>query len=100
VEPQPTGLRLDLLAEARAFLAAHPATPPPALLGMMTVNGARALGLNGRVGELTPGANADLILVPQTGPADAAVAALVHRPAPIKAVMIGGAWVVGGHTAG
>ncbi len=96
VERQPAALRLDLRAEARAFLAAHPTASPQTVLEMMTVNGARALGLSGRAGELKPGADSDLIVVPAAGAAAGAVAALVHDEAPLAAVMIGGAWVVGG----
>ncbi|MBK9137681.1 MAG: amidohydrolase family protein [Verrucomicrobia bacterium] len=85
-------LRLDLLAEARAFLAAHPGVSPSALLRMMTVNGARALGLGGRVGELAPGAAADLLALPFSGPAGAAAETLLHHVGSIPAVMIGGRW--------
>lgn len=94
--PAGGSLWLDLLAEARAFLASYPATPPEMLARMLTVNGARALGLAGRVGELTPGAFADLIAWPHAGAADEAWDALVHHAGPLPAVMIGGKWERGG----
>ena len=40
---------------------------PVEILQMATVNGARALGLAGKVGELSPGAFADLIAIPFAG---------------------------------
>lgn len=87
--------RLDLLAEARAFLGTQPATPPEQLLRMLTVNGAHALGLAGQVGEFSPGAHADLQVFPHAGSADTVIDALMHHQEGLPAIMIGGNWVRG-----
>lgn len=62
--------RLDILEEARAaqlFQRARIRSPealgPAALLRMATVDGARALGLDDRIGTLEPGKDADLCAV-------------------------------------
>ncbi|MBI4828965.1 MAG: amidohydrolase family protein [Nitrospinae bacterium] len=50
---------IDLRAEARAVLRAFPRLSPEQVFAMMTVNGARALGLPGGTGTLRPGAPFD-----------------------------------------
>lgn len=81
--------RLDLLEEARFAALLHRAAarrpdllPPDALLRLCTLDGARALGLDRRVGSLEPGKEADLCAVsfaaPHTRPVHDPVAALFH----------------------
>lgn len=81
--------RMDLLEEARfASLLQRsrhrdPALlPPDELLRLCTLEGARALGLEGRVGALEPGLDADLCAVslaaPHVRPVHDPVAALFH----------------------
>jgi 5-methylthioadenosine/S-adenosylhomocysteine deaminase len=62
--------RLDLLEEARIAsllhrgrLASHDYLSPADLLRLVTIDGARALGMDGRVGTLEPGKDADLCAV-------------------------------------
>lgn len=52
--------RLDLRREMALFRGEHPDFEPRAVWSMATRGGALALGLAGRVGELSPGAWADL----------------------------------------
>jgi cytosine/adenosine deaminase-related metal-dependent hydrolase len=81
--------RLDLLEEARiasllhrARLAAHDVLPAADLLWLCTIDGARALRLDGRIGTLEPGKDADLTAVslaaPHVRPVHDPVAALFH----------------------
>jgi 5-methylthioadenosine/S-adenosylhomocysteine deaminase len=54
----------------QVMAAKFPALTPEAILRMATVNGARALGRTGELGELTSGAWADMIAIldaPATG---------------------------------
>jgi cytosine/adenosine deaminase-related metal-dependent hydrolase len=85
---------LSLFAEMQALLAADGDLPAAEVLRMATVNGARALGRAGELGELSPGAAADLIAVPCT--ADEPEAAVIHHTGDVSAVMIDGEWVAGG----
>lgn len=86
--------RLDLFAEMQAFHGMNPGVDPAEVLGMATAGSARALGLEGRVGEVKAGAHADLIVLRyQGGIADAYVHAM-HHVGDVPGVMIGGQWVV------
>ena len=58
---------LDLLAEMRALMDQDHTVAPAEALKLATVNGARALGLAGKAGELRPGAWADVIAIPLRG---------------------------------
>lgn len=88
------GLELNLFHEMRAFSHAHPAVPPETILNMATVNGARALGMAGKIGELSGHAFADLIAIPFTGPISDAAAAIVNFSGRVHTSMIGGQWAV------
>ncbi|MBL7519658.1 amidohydrolase family protein, partial [Frankia sp. CNm7] len=102
---------IDLFAEARwaARLARLRGGDPaagglldePALLRMMTVDGARCLGLAGEIGVLRRGMRADLAVVDATGPhwwpraADWATALVRHaRPTDVRHVLVDGRWVL------
>jgi cytosine/adenosine deaminase-related metal-dependent hydrolase len=86
-------VRLDLFAEMRALADAGLGLSPESIVRMATVHGARALHQQGRLGELAPGAWADLIAVPYAGKLGGAWEALVERSGEVRAAMIGGAWV-------
>jgi cytosine/adenosine deaminase-related metal-dependent hydrolase len=81
--------RLDLLEEARmaqvlqrARLRSASALPAPELLRMITIEGARALGMADRIGTLEPGKDADFCVVrfdtPHSIPVNDPMAALFH----------------------
>ena len=55
---------LDLFAEMGALRRDHPELSPAAVLRMATLNGARALGLDDRLGSIEPGKLAELIVIP------------------------------------
>ena len=84
---------LSLFDEMRSLANADPMVTPHGLLEMATVNGARALGLGGRLGQLTPGAKADLITVPFGGKLAEAATAVVHHRGPVASTMIDGRWI-------
>jgi cytosine/adenosine deaminase-related metal-dependent hydrolase len=88
--------RLDLFAEMARFAAAHPGVAPAEVLALATRNAARALGCDGVLGELTPGAAADLIVLPAGGDEREAESAVIHHRSPVTAVMVAGVWETGG----
>ena len=90
---------LNLFEEMRAFLSRSPEVTPDAVLRMATLNGARALGRTGELGELTPGAQADLIVIPHNGSPAQAIETAVNHQGEVSASMINGRWVFGEQTA-
>lgn len=93
-EPRGQALRLDLFAEMRAFEKVNPAVSPDAILRMATMNGAKALGEAGQLGELSPGAHADLITVPFSGDLASATEAVIGHEGAVRASMIDGDWSI------
>ena len=91
--PRPE-LELSLFHEMRAFASAHPHVAPETILQMATLHAARALGLRGKVGELSRGVFADLIVLPYSGEPAEAVEAVVQHTGKIAASMIGGTWAI------
>lgn len=92
---------LDLFCEMREFLACSPGVAPAAAVRLVTVNGARALGLAGRAGTLAAGAWADAIAVPFAGTIAETAEAVVHHAGDVAASMIAGEWALapaGGQT--
>ena len=87
-------LELNLFHEMQAFARANPALSAETILKMATVKGARALGMAGKIGELSAHAFADLIAVPFSGKTADAVEAVVNFPGRVQASMIGGQWAI------
>jgi len=85
---------LSMFAEMQAFAATQADLRPADILRMATLTGARALGRAGELGELSPGALADLIAVPFAGDASQVAEAVVHHAGDVMASMIDGRWVV------
>jgi cytosine/adenosine deaminase-related metal-dependent hydrolase len=85
---------LSMFDEMRELAANDSKLPPADILRMATVNGARALGRAGQIGELAENALADLIAIPaSTKTSDACKAVLAHE-GPVIASMIDGDWVM------
>jgi len=102
--------RGDMFSQMRLLLQAqrareHDAAPGPPrrlrlrtrdVLELATIGGARALGLDGRIGSLAPGKQADLILIATDAihmvPAsDAAAAVVLHaQPSDVRTVLVAG----------
>ena len=85
---------LNLFEEMRQLAGANPAVPPDIILQMATVNGAHALGMQGQIGELSPGAFADLIAIPFAGKTAQIGEAILHHKGGVAASMIDGQWAV------
>ena len=85
---------LNMFEEMRELAADNPDLKPDAILQMATVNGARALGLGGHAGEISPGMFADMIAVPFVGKISEASTALVHGLVNVAASMIDGHWAI------
>lgn len=85
---------LSLFAEMQALARAAPELAPESILRMATVNGARALGQAGVIGEISPRAAADLIALPSSGPSSELFEAVIHHDGKVAASMIGGEWAV------
>lgn len=87
-------LTLDMFEEMRTLAAGSSDLAPAEILRMATVNGAAALGLGGRAGEIAPGTPADLIAVPCTEPQETAEQNILQHRGQVAASMIGGRWVI------
>ncbi len=85
---------LNLFEEMRSLAAADQSVSPEEIIRMATVNGARALGLKGQIGELCPEALADLIAIPDAGGKKGVFEAVLGHAGPVHASMIDGRWVI------
>jgi cytosine/adenosine deaminase-related metal-dependent hydrolase len=85
---------LDLFAEMRLLAERDSTVSPVEILHMVTVNGARALGLAGKIGELSKNAGADLIAVPFAGKIASVHEALLQHSGSVSASMIDGQWAI------
>ena len=85
---------LNLFAEMQMLAEKDKSLSPVEILKMATINGARALGLAGKIGELTAGALADVIALPFDGPATKAYAAVLQHAGNVAASIIDGRWTI------
>ncbi|MGI8965637.1 MAG: amidohydrolase family protein, partial [Limisphaerales bacterium] len=87
-------MELNMFAEMKSFSATHSGLLPATILQMATQNGARALGLSGKIGELAENSFADLIAISFQGKITDAYEAIVKYPGDIFASMIHGEWAI------
>lgn len=87
-------VELNMFDEMRALAARESWLSPRAVVRMATINGARALGLGGRVGQISPGAYADLIALPRTPGTRNVWEAVLHHSGPVSASLIDGQWAI------
>jgi cytosine/adenosine deaminase-related metal-dependent hydrolase len=85
---------LTLFEEMREMAAKDRKISSEQIVRMATVNGARALGLAGQIGELSENTLADLIAVPFRGKGADIYDAVVHHASTISAGMIDGEWTI------
>jgi cytosine/adenosine deaminase-related metal-dependent hydrolase len=93
-KPRRQSVELSLFEEMRILAARSSGLSSQSILRMATVNGAKALGLAGRAGEICPGAWADLIAIPYAGKVAGVADAVVNHCGPVSASMVGGDWVI------
>jgi len=87
-------LELNLFEEMRRLAAADKTVSPAEILRMATVNGAKALGMAGQIGELSRNAFADLIAIPFAGKKADIYDAVMHHASTVSASMIDGQWAI------
>jgi aminodeoxyfutalosine deaminase len=87
-------LELNLLSEMQAFSRSNPGFTPETILKMATMNGARALGLAGKIGEISSYAHADLIAIPFAGAISEVNEAILNFQGHVSASMIDGQWAI------
>ena len=85
---------LNLFAEMQAFASKSPDVAPEKILRMATVNGARALGMQGLIGEISENGLADLIAIPFGGASPDAYEVILHHHGAVVASMISGHWAI------
>jgi cytosine/adenosine deaminase-related metal-dependent hydrolase len=85
---------LDLFAEMRTLADHDKTVSPEEILRMATINGARALGLAGKIGALSAGAGADVIAIPFAGEMSRAQEAVLEHSGNVAASLIEGRWAV------
>lgn len=83
-------VELNLFKEMRALAKSHPELPAEQIVQFATSNGARALRRTGELGELTPGAMADLIAIPAAGDCADPCQMIVDNCHPVSCVLING----------
>jgi 5-methylthioadenosine/S-adenosylhomocysteine deaminase len=87
-------LVLDLFAEMRELVSHAPGLAPEQAMRMATVNGARALGCQGKAGALLVGGWADAVAVPFRGGIEEVAEAVVHHVGDVSASLIDGNWAM------
>ena len=85
---------LNMFEEMQAIAAADKTVSPEEILQMATINGARAIGRNGQIGELSAGALADLIAIPFPGKKDDVYETVLEHAGLVHASMIDGRWII------
>ena len=81
---------LSLFEELRTLRRSEPWLTPEDLLRTVTVNPARALRRRGQLGQIVPGALADLIAVPASGSVGTVHEQIVENTQPVPWMMIDG----------
>jgi cytosine/adenosine deaminase-related metal-dependent hydrolase len=85
---------LNLFREMQTFANEHLNVPDHKIVRMATLNGARALGMGGQIGELNQHAFADLIAIPFTRKRSEIHEAIIYCTGEVSASMIAGEWAI------
>lgn len=87
-------VELNMFEEMRLLAQREPSVSPRKILQMSTVCGARALGLSGLAGELSPDAFADLILLPLRASEKNLYEQVLDHRGEVAGSMIDGRWAI------
>jgi cytosine/adenosine deaminase-related metal-dependent hydrolase len=90
-------VELNMFDEMRTLANRETFLSPKSILQMATVNGARALGMQGQIGELSPGSSADMIVIPFSGKSSATHDSVIAHKGDVSRSMIDGEWAHGDH---
>ncbi|MEY2427244.1 MAG: aminodeoxyfutalosine deaminase [Verrucomicrobiota bacterium] len=85
---------LNMFDEMREMAAAQSWLRPRKLVEMATINGARALGMQGQIGQLSPRLFADIVAIPFAGKIGDIYEAVLHHKGNVAASMIDGEWAI------
>jgi cytosine/adenosine deaminase-related metal-dependent hydrolase len=90
-------VELNMFEEMRTLANRDKSLTTKRILQMATVNGARALGMAGQVGELSPASFADVVSIPYSGKFSGIHNAIIAHKGEVSSSMIDGQWVRGDH---
>jgi aminodeoxyfutalosine deaminase len=93
-KPRRQSVELNLFEEMQALAKTEPSLAPRKIVRMATLNGARALGLGGQLGEVAEGCFADLVALPFAGKVADTHDGVLHHTGEVAASMIDGQWVI------
>ena len=82
--------KLELFSEMRLFRDKNPEWPASSIIEMITINPARALGMEGEIGCLNTGAKADLIALPFDTTINSVEEVIIEHRGPVELVMVDG----------
>lgn len=85
-------VELNMFEEMRTFSDRNPWLSPKMIFRMATMNGARALGRQAQLGELSPDSFADLIAIPYSGRSSRVHEAVLEHKGDVTTRMIDGQW--------
>ena len=85
---------LNMFSEMRNLAAKDRDLSAEQILQMATVNGAKALGMAGQIGELSKNAFADLIAIPFDGKVADIYVAVLHHASTVSVSMVDGQWAI------
>jgi cytosine/adenosine deaminase-related metal-dependent hydrolase len=94
VKPRHQAVELNMFAEMRLLAERYSWLSPKTILRMATINGARALGRSAVSGQLSKGAQADLISLPVSAECHRADEAVLEYRGSVAASMINGSWAL------
>jgi cytosine/adenosine deaminase-related metal-dependent hydrolase len=90
-------VELNMFEEMRTLAHRETSLSPKKILQMATLNGGRALGMRGRIGELSPNSFADVIVIPFSGKLSGIHEAIITHKGDVTGSMIDGEWVSGAY---